>query len=148
MTVQERIDHKMIYRRFTKDENAGKWREGSVDELVDDYPFFNDYVKGINWWHNNDRIAILKKIDEDKEYHLYMFSEKHKYSIAVTPNYLGCISSSLYHLPLEDWTRGHDLPDGKCNEETLTKILFAILHDELVPFDDGSKPPVAEEEDD
>ena len=47
---------------------------------------------------------------------------------------------------MEDWTRGRDLPDGKCNEDTFKRILFAILACELVRYDDGSKPPVHDSE--
>ena len=43
---------------------------------------------------------------------------------------------------MEDWSRGSDLPDGKCDEDTFKRILFAILACELVKYDDGSKPPV------
>ncbi len=141
MTIQERIDHGMIYSTYKEG-----WREGTVNELVKDYPFLEEYIKNINWWHNNNRVAILKSKDNDKYYQLYMFSDKHKYSIRVEPEYIGCISSSLYKLPLEGWNRGHDMPDGKATEETFKNIIFAILHDELVPYDDGSKVPQCEEE--
>ena len=49
--------------------------------------------------------------------------------------------------PLEDWHRGHDLPDGKCVAVTMEKIIYAILHDELVPYDDGYHKPYQAEED-
>ena len=75
-----------------------------------------------------------------------MFSEKHMYSIVIEPKYMGAILSCLYKNPMEDWTRGSDLPDGKCNEETFKRILFAILACELVRYDDGSKPPVHDSE--
>ena len=71
-----------------------------------------------------------------------MFSEKHMYSISIKPNYMGAIRSCLYKRPMEDWTRGSDLPDGKCTEETFKRILCAILACELVRYDDGSKPHV------
>ena len=40
---------------------------------------------------------------------------------------MGATRSCLYKRPMEDWTRGSDLPDGKCNEDTFKSILFAIL---------------------
>ena len=139
MTIQEMLDGDYkIYNRFGKDE----WREGTVEELETDYPFFKDYIRKINWYGANTRVAILKALNEDKEYHLYMFSEKHMYSIVIEPNYMGAILSCLYKRPMEDWTRGRDLPDGKCNEETFKRILFAILACEFVRYDDGSKPHV------
>ena len=139
MTIQERLDSDYkIYNRFGKDE----WREGTVEELEHDYPFLKGYISNINWYGTNTRVAILKELNADKVYHLYMFSEKHMYSIVIEPNYMGAILSCLYKNPMEDWTRGSDLPDGKCNEDTFKRILFAILACELVRYDDGSKPPV------
>lgn len=127
-----------IYKRFGKDE----WREGTVEELETDYPFLKGYISNINLYGANTRVAILKELNEDKVYHLYMFSEKHMYSISIEPDYMGAILSCLYKKPMEDWSRGCDLLDGKCNEETFKRILFAILACELVSYDDGSKPLV------
>ena len=139
MTIQERLDSDYkIYNRFGKDE----WREGTVEELEHDYPFLKGYISNINWYEINTRVAILKALNEEKVYHLYMFSEKHRYSISIKPNYMGAIRSCLYKRPMEDWTRGSDLPDGKCDEDTFKRILFAILACELVRYDDGSKPPI------
>lgn len=141
MTIQERINHGLIYNTY-----KNGWREGTVKELINDYPFLEEYINNINWWHDNNRVAILKSINNERYYQLYLFSEKHKYSIRVEPEYIGCISSSLYKLPFEDWNRGYDMPDGKATEETFKDIVFAILHDELVPYDDGRKPPISESE--
>lgn len=140
MTIQERLnsDYK-IYNRFGKDE----WREGTVEELENDYPFLKGYIHNINWYGTNTKVAILKALREDKVYQLYMFSDKHRYSISISPNYMGAICSCLYKNPMEDWTRGNDLPDGKCDEHTFKRILFAILAGELVRYDDGSEPPVS-----
>lgn len=139
MTIQERLDSdQIIYDRFGKDE----WREGTVDEFEKDYPFLKCYINNINWYSNNVRVAILKSLHTDKVYHLYMFSEKHRYSINVSPTYIGAFYTCLYNLPMEDWHRGNDMPDGKSDEHTFRRILFAILATELVPYDDGSKPPV------
>ena len=54
---------------------------------------------------------------------------------------MGCVMSKRRKEPLEDWHRGSDLPDGKCNEEKFKHILLYILSLELVPYDDGSKKP-------
>lgn len=69
-----------------------------------------------------------------------LYSEKNSYSIVVKHDYIGCVKSCRYRMILEDWTRGSDLPDGKCNDETLKYILLYILSCELLPYDDGSKP--------
>ena len=131
MTIQDRIESDMILSRL-KD----GWKEGSVEELETDYPFLEGYIHNINWWQNNSRVAILKSTDEEKRYQLYMFSEKHEYSIWISPKSIGAGLSCRYCEPMEDWHRGRDLPDGECNEETFKKILFAILACELVRYDD------------
>ena len=141
MTIQERIDHDLIYSRF-KD---GTWREGTVEELEADFPFLKGYIRNINWYQNNTRVAILKATDREKQYHLYMFSNEHVYSIWVNEKSIGAGLSCRYREPLEDWTRGRDLPDGPSTEETFKKILFAILACELVSYDDGRKPPMKDE---
>lgn len=48
------------------------------------------------------------------------------------PSYLGCTVQSRKPRAGEDWTRGNDLPDGKCNYETWTKIKNNIIAYELV----------------
>ena len=136
MTIQERIDCGRIIKRFKEG-----WKEGTVEELVADYPFFEKWIERVNWWHQNNRIAILKSLTEDMVYHLYMYTDKHQYSVSVTPSYMGSCSTNRKRGILEDWNRGNDHPDGKCCEDTFIKILFAILHDELLPYDDGSKKP-------
>ena len=50
----------------------------------------------------------------------------------IEDRYLGCGMSSRYQEPLEDWTRGRDLPDGKCDLETWNRILCAIVGTELI----------------
>lgn len=136
MTVQERIDCEMIISRY-KD---GNWREGTMDELIQDYPFIEEYLP--TPYIVSSYIAILKSKTEDKFYNLYLYTDKREYYIVIKPDYMGCQYSCRYQEPLEDWTRGRDLPDGKCNKQTLLKILLAIMGTELVRFDDRSKPPI------
>ena len=63
----------------------------------------------------------------------YIFcTDNHRYSISATPWYLGCIASTTFYRPGEDWTRGNDLPDGPFNYETWLNIKNAILRYELV----------------
>lgn len=136
MTVQERIDSKLVIKRFMTG-----WKEGTVEELEADYPFMQGYINRINWYENNTRVAIFKKIDEN-EYSIYMYSHKYEYRITLNPRYMGASASCRAKEPLEDWTRGQDLPDGEPNEDTLKRILYAILSQELIHFDDGHKPPM------
>ena len=59
MTIQERLDSDYkIYNRFGKDE----WREGTVEELENDYPFLKGYINNINWYEINTRVDILKAL--------------------------------------------------------------------------------------
>lgn len=59
-------------------------------------------------------------------------TDKHRYSISASPTYLGCIASTNFYRPGENWTRGNDLPDGKFCRETWEKIKDAIIRYELV----------------
>lgn len=136
MTVQERIDCGWVLKCY-KD---GTWKEGTVEELEADYPFMQGEINRINWYGFNKRVAIFKK-KEEKEYHLRMYSEDYEYIIHITPTYMGGFADCRVHRPLEDWTRGNDFPDGKCNIETFKRILYAILSYEIIPYDDGSNPP-------
>ncbi len=143
MTVQERIDHEMIEEPFKKG-----WREGTYDDLKSDgYGFVADYIQKINWWHKNNRVAILKSTIDEKVYVLKLFSDDNEYSIHITPKYIGGGTTCRMGKPLEDWRRGHDLPDGDCSLSTMEEIIYAILHDELVPYEDGYHKPYQAEED-
>lgn len=46
--------------------------------------------------------------------------------------YLGCVVSTRKPRPGEDWTRGNDLPDGICHEDTWNAIKNAMLRYEFV----------------
>ena len=142
MTIQERIDSGCIYTYLKEG-----YREATVEEFGKAYPFLEGYIKRVNWWHwDNKKVAILKSTKEENYYHLYMFTDKHVYSIVVKPTYIGCVMSCRYERPMEGWTRGSDFPDGECNEDTFKSILYAILCQELVDYNDGSQPPMADEE--
>lgn len=132
----------MIAKPFKKG-----WREGTLDDLGNDgYEFIREYIEKINWWHNNDRVAILKSTKDEKAYILKLFSDDNEYRIYITPTYIGGSSSCRKREPLEDWHRGDDLPDGKCIASTMEKIIYAILHNELIPYDDGCKQYQADED--
>ena len=59
-------------------------------------------------------------------------SDAHGYHLSFAENYLGCTASCRTQRPGETWTRGSDLPDGKFNQETFDKIIFAVVGYELV----------------
>ena len=134
MTIQERIDLGQINSNYKKG-----WKEGTVDEFITDFPIFKtpfEQICGLFNGDRNSRVAILKSTKEDKHYQLILFTEKREYYITVKDKWIcgGC--SNRYNKPLEDWTRGRDLGDGDCTEDTLNKILFRIIGCELVIYDD------------
>ncbi len=61
-----------------------------------------------------------------------IFTKNHSYNIVAKENYLGCTMSKRKYRAGEDWTRGHDLPDGKFNDSTWRNIKLAIIRTELV----------------
>ena len=73
--------------------------------------------------HNTDRHA--------NHVNYVIYTARHSYSISATPTYLGCIASTTYYRPGENWTRGNDLPDGKFSRETWEAIKDAIIRYEL-----------------
>jgi hypothetical protein len=73
--------------------------------------------------HNTDRHA--------NHVNYIIYTKNHSYSISATPTYLGCIASTMFYRPGENWTRGNDLPDGKFNRSTWEYIKDAIVRYEL-----------------
>lgn len=146
MTIQERINCGWISEPYKT-----AWREGTVDEFISDFPVFKKPFEQICCIFNGDknsRVAILKSTAKDKWYNLLMFTEKREYYIVAIDNWISGGYSLRYYEPLEDWTRGRDLGDGECTEETLNNILFRIIGSELIKYNDGSEAPkeIIEEE--
>lgn len=139
MTIKERIELGLIKVEYKKG-----WREGTVDEFISDFPVFKkpfEQICGIFNGDKNSKVAILKSTAKDKWYNLIMFTEKREYYIVAKDNWICGGYSNRYYTPLEDWTRGRDLGDGDCTEETLNKILFRIIGCELEVYNDGSEAP-------
>ena len=61
-----------------------------------------------------------------------IFTKNQMYNIVAKENYLGCLTSNRKYRAGEDWTRGHDLSDGKFIQNTWDRIKLAILKTELV----------------
>lgn len=77
--------------------------------------------------HNTDRHA--------NHVNYVIYTKLHSYSISASPTYLGCIASTMFYRPGENWTRGNDLPDGKFCRETWENIKDAIIRYELEKFE-------------
>lgn len=133
MSIQDKIDKKQIAARFEKD-----WKESTLKELEKDFPFVAEEFGKILGGQKNNRFAVFKSTTEEKYYNIMLFSECNEYSVVVKPDYIGCIMSSRYREPLEDWTRGSDLTDGKCTRETLLSVFADILRCELVSYEDST----------
>lgn len=61
-----------------------------------------------------------------------VFTKDHLYNIVAKESYLGCTMSNRKGRAGEDWTRGHDLPDGKFTYSTWNHIKLAMLRTEFV----------------
>ncbi len=82
--------------------------------------------------------VIEKQLDDRVRF--YLFTNNYKYSIDVKEDsnggYLGCVMSKRKSRAGEDWIRGRDLPDGKLNVNTWTRILYGIIGNELEMISD------------
>ena len=99
-------------------------------EIVKKYPFFRKFFA---WVGEFDTLVVCFRDKRDSDrYLIKFFTEKQDYSINLTPEYMGGGVSCRYHRPLEDWTRGNDLLDGKPSEHLLDSLVYEILAYELV----------------
>lgn len=69
-----------------------------------------------------------------------IYTNDYKYNIIaidrnIDDGYLGAACTSRKSLPRETWFRGHDLPDGPFKITTWSKILYAILKNEILELE-------------
>ena len=87
-----------------------------------------DWVKG-----KMGPVNVDVKVEHDlNTISIRVFTKDHLYNIVAKETYLGCVMSNRKGRAGEDWTRGHDLPDGKFTYSTWQYIKNAILRTELV----------------
>ena len=68
-----------------------------------------------------------------KRTNVNLYSHDYCYHITCTEDgYLGSSCSCRKPRAGEDWTRGHDLPDGRFNRKTWNMIKHAIMRNEFV----------------
>jgi len=79
--------------------------------------------------HRAARIEVVRNTPE--EFTIRLYTEKHRYRIKATKDYLGCIMVNRKPHPGETWLRGQDLPDGRFSKDTLFEILSSIVFNEL-----------------
>lgn len=108
------------------------YKEVSLNELSKDYKFVVETINKILFGSINDKFVVLKSTRENKTYMMVAFTEKHEYTIRISPDYIGGGLNCRYEEPLEDWHRGNDLVDGKCTKETLLSVFADILYNELI----------------
>lgn len=94
--------------------------------------------------------AETRSMSDDKnyeiEYKAVFYTNKSKYYIYAAESgdghdYLGAGSSLRKPYPGEDWTRGHDLPDGPLDRKTWESIKNAIIKDEMVILSKYTRNP-------
>lgn len=101
---------------------------------------FHEWLKEICRWGRDDWFLHWAREDDSPDEYwgrCYFYTHNNQYCITAKKysdghTYLGCTVSSRKSLAGEDWTRGHDMPDGEFNRETWKKIKNAIIQNELV----------------
>jgi len=111
-------------------EQLQSFRTELVEWLKEIVPFskLDLYTRKTREGYNADHEAGR----HDNHVNYIICTDNHRYSISATPWYLGCIASTTFYRPGEDWTRGNDLPDGPFRYETWLHIKDAIIRYELV----------------
>jgi hypothetical protein len=111
-------------------EQLQSFRTELVEWLKEIVPFskLDLYIRKTREGFNDDQNAGR----HDNHVNYIFCTDNHRYSISATPWYLGCIASTTFYRPGEDWTRGNDLPDGPFRYETWLHIKDAIIRYEMV----------------
>lgn len=100
---------------------------------------FVKWLKEISRWSRDDMFVHWQGVSESELYEgrCYLYTHNNKYCIiarekADGSTYLGCVVSARMPRAGEDWTRGHDMPDGQFNQFIWDNIKNAIIQNELV----------------
>jgi hypothetical protein len=88
--------------------------------------------------------AILRE-NESGYAEIHLYTERYRYTIVASDNYLGCIMKARMSRPGESWLRGNDFPDGDMKIRTWKEIITAIARHEILNVTDtpeayGSNP--------
>lgn len=105
-----------------KNSPTGEIFYGWLSEIIP----YNQIKKHVLFTDHGDRTNV--KIYTDT--YVYSISYRHD------GGYLGCVASTMFHRPGENWTGGNDLPDGKFNKKTWESIKNAIIRHELNKLSD------------
>ena len=138
------MPHK-IYEHYFENDYPGFAKVTPV-EIVEKFPGLKKFFKAVNF-HTN-KTFCFRLPDEDNRYgetgryRIYLFTENHKYTIDICKTedggtYVGAGYSNRYQDPMETWTRGNDLTDGKLeeNESLLMDIFLDIVETECIGLD-------------
>ena len=92
---------------------------------------FYKWLSEIIPWSQIDKHVLWT--DHGDRTNAKIYTQSHAYSITYRHDggYLGCIASTTFHRPGENWTRGSDLPDGPFDRKTWDAIKNAIIKYEL-----------------
>ena len=144
---------------------TGKFQLSDINSEEDVMNEFELMEHTLRFWVNRDlghfndvdklfrsyKVRITGPQDPVERGVLHLWTSKNRYSIIFGPSrdpddgkgYLGCGASSRKWRTGEDWHRGRDLPDGKFNETTWSKILIDIASYELETPVEYRNPVVA-----
>ena len=132
-TTQGKVESERTWPELWQSEFLKWLKEILPWEKIREYVQFKggipeDWVKGKMGPFNVD-----VKVEHDLDtISIRVFTKDHLYNIVAKESYLGCVMSNRKGRAGEDWTRGHDLPDGKFTYSTWQHIKNAILRTELV----------------
>ena len=119
------IEVQQISRYLTE-----KYVRVESSEIVEKYDFFRKLFSWLGEKSTED--ACFRDKENQDRYLILLYTDKHEYSITLTPSWMGGGVNCRYHLPLEDWTRGNDLLDGTPSEHLLDSLVYEMLAYELV----------------
>lgn len=83
-----------------------------------------EHRKKFEW----DRNVVV----DNEGFRLFLYTTDYRYCIVMRDGYMGCVASCRKPRAGEDWDRGGDLADGKCNQDTWDRIMTDIVCNELI----------------
>ena len=134
------LDYKSKFIKDLEEKRKGKLISfGNIEEYSSVLAsWLNSIVKGDEKFVDKNMI-IVERVNQNKEkvINILFYTSENSYSItALKPNdnnkgYLGCVTTNRKPDVGEWWNRGHDLADGKFNENTWNKIICDIVATEM-----------------
>ena len=100
--------------------------------MIKDIDFKETFLKWLDEITLGSKELYYKiRIDEKDRFSIYLYTYNNRYCISCKRQYLGGTSCCRKSRAGEDWTRGHDLPDGNFCRQTWESIKNSIIKTEL-----------------